>query len=766
MDCTNPVTLQLLKVSGVGPIRQLIVSPEKDYLAVVRSHTVHIVVLPDRKHLYSSDTSPLKNKCYHLGPTCHVLDQSPVVSVLWHPLGEQGRCLVTITADGVVRLWEIHHNNQSSFNEPSTSADLKKLANATSAAHDFSASKYGSGKAFTPDSVELQPAAACFGGRAEEGEYPWRSMTLWIAMKEGEVYALCPLLPKRWQTYPGLRETLSLTVSANDIEADESDAKVAAQTLFLEDLQAQQPFLVPGASEFDTAHVYSRPESLSAAPKLQGPFEMEPEIDEGNDVTDLLVFAVGSSEVEEDEAQSPASVISLLTNSGTLHTYLDLEGVEAQWLPPRSATTPFSTPRKPASTQVDEYRTLLSFETINFSPPRSNTVPSFTRDVCAPDAFFVTTAAGVHYVSMASWLHTIDREIGDPAEGANVRLDAPLQEAQSLIEHPINLAKLSNSSPGDVASSVIFTDSSRDSTLGYLLLTASNGQPYAAQLDIADKELNLISESQPERDGSPARALVLHEEAREAYRPDPRFQIPSSLPKLLQGMPRQELQQEVRLSKATLQLLTDTHRILSNETHVIGAAASDLFLQCKRLQAEFQDQIQRAREVKERIEGLTGDDEDVDEEGEAARGTARIMRRLESAVDRQQSIVTRHEELKKRLAKVSARDLSDKEKAWIAEVKKLQKTLPPADDPACSEVPLVRRMEDVKELTRELVAQAKSVEGDAALKGKESTRDRSAVKVPEGFRKAKVKGVMELLDRESALVEAAAERLGRLSVQT
>ncbi|KAF2430767.1 hypothetical protein EJ08DRAFT_649346 [Tothia fuscella] len=771
---------KLLKVSGVGQIRQLVISPNKDYLAVVRSHTVHIFFIPDRKYLYS-DTAPIKTKSYQLGPTCHVLEQSPVVSVLWHPLGEQGRCLVTITADSVIRLWEINPKNQSSFGEPSTSVDLKKLANVTSAEQDFNASKYGSGKAFTPDSIELEPAAACFGGGAEEGEYPWRSMTLWIAMKGGEIYALCPLLPKRWQTYPGLRDNLALTVSANDIESDEADnanlGMIASQNEFVENMQSQQPFIVSGALEFDTAHVYSRPDTLSAAPRLQGPFEMDPEMDEDDDVTDLLVVGIGSSELEEDEAQSSTSVICLLTKSGHLHMYLDLEGIEGQWLPLRSATTPFSTPRKPVSQEFNDYRTLLSFETIKFDVSSTTTYPSFTRDVCSPYAFFVTTSAGVHYVSMSNWLLKIDHEIGDPAEGAAVRLEAPLQSAHSLVEHPINLRQKKGDpvNNDEVTSCIILADSSRDPDLGYLLLTTQSSQPYAAQLDIADKELHLLSSDSPsQRSTSPARALLLHE-PREVYRPDPRFNNPSSLPHFIATQSRHGLREEVRLSNATLQTLTGAHKIMSAETHFIGEAASQLFTQCRRLAEEFKDQIAKVRDMKQRIEGLTGEDEggaSGEDEGEdRPKGTKMLMQRLDDAVERQARILARHEELKKRLAKASARDLSDREKAWIAEVDRLTKTIPDRDVETRDEVPLMRRFDDVKHLGEELAKQAKRIEGgdsgDGKGKGKEENGGVSGgglVKVPQGFRKERVVGVMQMLDRESALVEATVERLGRLSV--
>ena len=71
-------------------------------------------------------------------------------------LGSLGRCLVTITADSVVRLWEIDRENRWSFDRCSLSIDLKKLGNAHYAEQDLNASSFGY-KAFSPDTAELEP---------------------------------------------------------------------------------------------------------------------------------------------------------------------------------------------------------------------------------------------------------------------------------------------------------------------------------------------------------------------------------------------------------------------------------------------------------------------------------------------------------------------------------------------------------------------------------------------------------------------------------
>jgi nucleoporin NUP82 len=773
-----PNILKVLKVGGSGTIRQLIISPEKDYLAVVRSHTIWVTALPDSTFLGNPELGPLKPKSFQLGPVCHVLDQSPLVSVLWHPLGELGRCLVTVTSDAVVRLWEINREDRASFSEPSLSIDLTKLANATSADQDLNASKYGSGKAYSPDSAELEPGAACFGGHAEAGEYPWRSMTLWIATKDAELYALCPLLPKRWQARTGLVESLSAVTEANSIEALDnlsSNLLSDAQAQFVVEIEDQQPLTAPNASEFDPARIFSRPQFPGSVPKLQGPFSLEPEIDEDVDIVDLLVVGLGTNEDEEDASETPASVICLASSVGTVYICLDLEGVQGQWLPLRSSLNAFSTPKKFTMLE-DHYRPIFVLETIDLAPPSTDVSPTFTLDACSPHAFFVTTSAGVDYLSLTSWIRRIQRELDDPAEsGAAFRMGLALESSQVLIERPIDFNKIlmvpaedraSFWKEAQIRSSVVFADSSRISSLGYMVLTSVNGQPYVAQLDIADHDLYLMADdSELERAGSPTKAIMLHE-SREAYRPDPTFGLPTKLPQMRDKIPRQHkklLDSEVRLSPAMLEILTEAHRILSKDAHRLNTAAADLFRQCERLQPDFKEQLRRAKDIKERIETITGDDQDIYEEG-VLYGTERLNERIETVRTRQQAISNRLEALKKNMTKVSARELSDKEKAWIAEVQRLSKNVP-EDAEARDEAPLLRRFADVTELSAELVAQGKKSDGEKGNDQQNAVKV-SQVKVPEGFRKTKVKGVMVMLDRETALVEAAAERLHRLSIHT
>lgn len=278
-----------------------------------------------------------------------MLEQAQVVAAIWHPLGHLGACLVTVTTDACVRLWELNRDSRHSFDEPALALDLKKLGNASSAEEDFRASKYGTSKAFSPDSVEMEVAGACFGGAGTAEEHGWSPMTLWVAMTEGDVYALCPLLPTKWEPTPSTIPSLSTsvvsktTMIAHDPDASEDERRIAdQQQRWLADIDSQDPLTASHPLTSHEFHVYFRPTTPPAIPKLQGPFQLSPDPD-FSEVTDIFVIAPRVDDdalmQEEDDPDYyereglSVGIVCLATKGGNVHICLDLNGVEAQWLP-------------------------------------------------------------------------------------------------------------------------------------------------------------------------------------------------------------------------------------------------------------------------------------------------------------------------------------------------------------------------------------------------------------------------------------------------
>ena len=375
-----------LKPPVASDIRQLVMSPHANYMAILTTHTVHICVLPDPSHLRAADEDPdvpLKTRFFTLGPTTHVTTRQPVVAALWHPLGVSGSAVVTVTRDAVVRLWEISPVDRWSFDAPSLSIDVKKLADGTWLDQDFGAS-VTTNTSYSPDVFDMEVAAACFGPRSSGG---WSSMTLYLAMLGGDVYALCPLLPKRFAPPPALIPSLSVAIVSN-LAALEDDPSVtprakqlARQQLdWMTQIDNQEPTMIEAAAGGDSpAEIYTRPANPSIVPRLQGPLEvdlddMESDDDDDDDEgggnimmgelcdifvigekvdTDFLNTADDDDDYDDDDAADgrlnyedlidradqeglSLPVICLVTTTGKLHICLDLVGVEAQWLPQRS----------------------------------------------------------------------------------------------------------------------------------------------------------------------------------------------------------------------------------------------------------------------------------------------------------------------------------------------------------------------------------------------------------------------------------------------
>ncbi|KAI9641503.1 hypothetical protein NHQ30_010312 [Ciborinia camelliae] len=794
-----------LKIPVADEIRQLIISPNSNFMAILTTHTVHIAILPEPSHLTAPDSGPMKIKTFHLGPTTHVTSRSGISSALWHPLGVNGTCLVTVTKDAVVRVWELSTTDRWSFDKPTLAIDLKKLADGVSADQDFGASVAGLPSKFSPDVFEMEVASACFAGRGSGG---WSPMTLWLAMREGDVYALCPLLPEKWSPPPTLIPSLSISIVSNiaaiegDFRAAQSSKLLAQQQLdWMTDIDSQDPAHVQGSLGEPPVEVYTRPSRPGKVPRLQGPFDFDlaPRVDDEGDeglFTDIYVIGPKmdaeqlmdgeeDDELELDEVDKEGcsvSVVCLLTTSGRLSICLDLVGIEAQWLPrSNSRMLRFLDDPFPPS--------LMTFEVLETSKPNEiweGCWPVFSDDVESRYSFFITNNSHITYMSLSSWVFKMEEELCNGSE-SKARLSVVVStpsERQRVYTPPM----VDRNAP--LAASTII----RDPDLGYFLLSANAHGPLSIifespeyQVDFSRSRSRGRSESY-DSDTDNDKPLVLFE-ARPVYQPSYGFEQPSELPSLHEKINhsryKRVLKEEIRLSPATLTVMTDAHKVLSEETHRIGTAAAELFRKCIKLQIELSKHIKQANDIATRVESVIGEDYDENDDESRVAPNENIEQRIRAAQDKQKLLTERIEIIRKKIPKNTQRELSDKEKAWTEEVRNLSgKVL--GEDLEESTSSMVRvskdpwqRYEEVKELKEDVLSQAnellaeaeKGGDGDGGGDGEMEDVERdtdggkdASVHVPSELRRKKVAQIMKLLDRETALVEATKGRLERLSL--
>ncbi|KAF2454082.1 hypothetical protein BDY21DRAFT_366507 [Lineolata rhizophorae] len=849
-----------------GAVTGLVISPRGEYMAILTSHTVHIAILPESIHR-AGEPATFKLRTFQLGPTAHVLEQSPIASVLWHPLGVMSRCLVTITCNAVVRLWDVDRENRYSCSEPTLSVDLKVLANATSADEDMCASPY-SRQSYTPDSIEMEVAAAAFGGTGRaEHESGWQAMTLWVAMVEGDVYALCPLLPNRWQWPAGAPylETLAATVASKataaasdeQVVSEQDRRKTSHQHYWLEELMKQDPQISTDDTELGPVEIYERPQKPGPLPRVQGPFEFKFDMTEAFNqheglsredirLTDILVFSLDGGDADQDvlddsveEIPSSAAVVCLATTNGKLHVCLGLDGVEAQWLP--------SSKKKHATQLFDDLTELMIFETIDLlsyaDEDMGPTKASLTQDVCVPYEFFVTHSLGVFSCSMSRWIRKLRQEILCPQEGAKLRLDLIVEDGFTETSYLVCFKRARHGrtdlSAQQIGSCIVL----EDPELGHFVLTVANGMPYGAVLDTTDDDAVGLSDPRQRSTQSPMPLVLMppsQPEPRSAYQPPQAFWQESAFGKWVRsGIPPQvamQLKEGVRFSEQELGVLLDSHRTLSPETEALQSAAADLFRRCERLVNEFRDQIERLDEQATRIERLNGDDveaDDSDRDGDdgcsenAAEqggdkgsqagsdgwepvGTARLELRHQNAMNRQEELKQRIENLRARLVRGGGRQrpVSAKERAWMREIKEVAEQVGLDDEDeeeaatqksseqgeggsfvtvtsqrgdgdddqneeqAGSETrppTLAQRVREARRLKDELVARARAMtaaeegEDEEGREGKVEGEGR-AEWVPLEVREARMAEVKRLLDRQDALVLSMERRLRELGV--
>lgn len=681
-------------------LRQIIPSPNGAFLAIVTDHTVHISVLPDSSHLSSLDSAPIRVKTYQLGPTTHVIPESPVVSALWHPLGLHsniGGCFITITADAAVRVWELDRNNHWSFDRPTLAIDLRKLVDGTSSDQDFAPSGFGKSKGFSADTFDMEVASACFGGSGTDGEDAWASMTLWIAMKPGDLYALCPLLPSKWQAPPTTIPSLSAAIIPklaslqNDaVDYEEELTACRQQYDWLKEIDSQEPLSAPSNSDtIPGSELRMRPANPSAIPRLQGPFRFDTgeEVDD-LDLCDILVMAAKAdtddlmmgedAELATDgDEKLSATVICLSNGNGRVHVCLELDGVEGQWLP-KGRKNVFMRPlSEPSDLVLAE-----SLDTVREGRQQPGTWPAFTKDVHSRYNFFLTTASNVTFFSLSLWAKRLESEfLSEDTSGSAFRLsvlcEGSVSQRVPILEVDEADAILANQ-PDHLASSLVYYDFD----LGYLLLTHYGSSPYGALMDVPEGSFQSVGEGAGPRAQTPgpptqAPGLPALPPRRPPYQAPSVFYSDNPLDafvdKHVPHRHRNTLKEQVRLSPATLDLVTAAHRMLSAHTNALERAASDLFRRCERLQGEMRDQLKQMSDVSERIKDVSNEVGDDGQRKEGSRGKA-LDKRLNDARDRQDKLVQRYESVRNKLMKSGGRPLSEKEKSWVSEVQTLSES--------------------------------------------------------------------------------------------
>ncbi|EXJ82689.1 hypothetical protein A1O3_06503 [Capronia epimyces CBS 606.96] len=751
VQSTEDDAYRTLDVPIYYQIRQIAISPSGIFLAVCTEHTVHIAVLPPSSRLRDQDRSPLKLKTYQLGPTIHVIPESPLSAVLWHPLAAAGvsvDSIVTVTAEAAVRVWELDRSNKWSFERPSLAIDLRKLADGISCDQDFEPSGFGKTRGFSVDDFDMEVSAACFGGWGRDDEDAWASMTLWVAMRNGDIYALCPLLPSKWKptstSIPSLSTTaVSRMASIAGEEADMDERRAADQQYeWVQEIDNDEPLLMESTDSLGEFEIRLRPQNPSAIPRLQGPFAIQPEDDDQDiEISDIFVLPAkldgedllaGEDVYDEFDlaayAGVPFTTLCVATPHNELWFAIDLDGVSGQWLPKRGKSV-FSVPTSDAKelTLIDTF----ALDDTGLDP--AGNWPMFSGDVVHNYSVFLTTSRQVYSISLNEWVTRLAAELTgtEPVDpGLRTRLETSCQSQVCLVNKLVDSLE-----PKEVLSAPTVID---DVSLGYFLLATTLASVYAVFFDQAHFGTSIFEASSPELTAtSPSRlnAQVARPNGgedsnnletlptRSPYAPAPVFYANPLYPlehmrqRLAPNLKRAIVEKPVRLSPAMLEVMTYAHRTIGAQSGELEKAAAELFRRCDRLREELGDQVKQMTELAQRLQNLQPSAEE-DEAGHLREKKTRDAR-LKDAREKQAKLMARYEALRRKVGRVGSakRELSSKEKAWIEEIDVLGENMGvKVDDQNVQNgrvegnSRLDQRFQTVKQLAHELVEESKQLE--------------------------------------------------------
>ena len=367
--------------------QEILVNSTGKLLAVVGTHCLVIVILPRRGYMKQLGRS-LAVKAVRVGTYYHAAHGCvPIAQCRWHPLGRDGASLVVLTEDGIVREYDVAHD----VDEPQQVLNV------------FPGSALRSAAAFSADDDDERCAAALAFHTGAENEPSWRLCTLYALSRAGDLWAVCPFLPRHAAVPRGALVALAAA------EAQRAAGAAPLPVRYLADLVRQMRD-VPDADvslddgdESDGAAPHSTcavdvPASVPYRTAPQGPFRLCPAPRELDEAVASVASDVAVLHVRQGAAAVDVVVIG--ARDGSVHVGLLAAPVSPHWAG-RIAGPPAVPP------------TLIVHETIDLQLPAprdellTGNALMFATDPLYPDTVFVAHRHGVHVLLLSPWLEPL-----------------------------------------------------------------------------------------------------------------------------------------------------------------------------------------------------------------------------------------------------------------------------------------------------------------------------------------------------------------------
>ncbi|KAI9607003.1 hypothetical protein KEM48_001660 [Puccinia striiformis f. sp. tritici PST-130] len=492
------------------PITSLLANPSSRLLAICAIDQVAVLSLPrteDHEHHTQIDCQATV-----IGHS----NSLAVKKVLWHPWSHRASTLLILYDNGILHEYDVSRDALNpaqiiDFNSPyslTSSAEYERHPSLISSfkqvslsSSPFSSSNHhhpitskrasssadypshNSGTYGSEDKASSTAISICFG----TGTGDWGPLTLYAIMMNGDMYAICPYLPKTRQVIPlSYRNSLLffLTAKLESITSNTADRMVEEVKVPLERSLDYLNSLsdVPDTSILDEEGEEGggmeedhgvgrnrRKEKFEATikPVRQGPFLMTPSPIETNEneeetVSDLLHFR-----------SNDGLGVFMIAYQTRIDVCLEVEKIEPKW-----------TSTSDLEEKTTELPTLVTYECIDLDLTDQDSLDSDEEgmdshrqlkmkiDERYQDTIYVSHRLGVDEISIQPWIESLIRGLSTEQDGGLSRI---IQEkAGSLVTSIVQLAPSSTNSNNKSSVGMAGLSVIDDAYLGYCLMALTN----------------------------------------------------------------------------------------------------------------------------------------------------------------------------------------------------------------------------------------------------------------------------------------------------
>ncbi|UZJ52354.1 hypothetical protein CBS101457_001674 [Exobasidium rhododendri] len=749
-------------------IAEIILNPSGRLLAVVGSHKVVILVLP-RPGVYSSKSvgRQISVKAAAVGSYYYherIGGRARIASVKWHPWGHLGSSLLIMSKDGVLREFDV----SSDVEEPAQTVSLlnttlKQVEPTSGRSKSRSRSKsYQSrshsqtpmvnrsvrstsrfaldvddGENSEEDYMDNETAplknrsvgvtqAVTFtlgiDGRVSEDQQgeksasstDWNALTVYTLCRNGDIYALCPFMPKNASiplsfinelsslvTQQSPSSTTRLAQNDRDLksryvasllkQARSSARKSSAsptdsrRSLSAAQTSGDQAGSIDDEMEGEMILLHAPPSTMvPQQPRPQGPFLLSPapielSEDRENDSTDLFFASIKTVEAD-------LNILGVLGDDGRVDLCLLLDVMEPAWVEGQGRV---SNSRKVSSSgryalsdsesdQEDDGNyavdtrslpTLFVYETIDlgFGLNATNGLPPrFVLDPLYPDSFYIQHVKGAHALSMTKWSKKLLVAMSLSGEERLPAMERVLHKG--FPSDVVQVVESSALEEGD-GNGVIGLSIVSDVYLSYSFLALTqSGALVALELglrvdmdgpaDTFDTSRTIRASETELAAGAPAYVSLLGDGP--PFTPPEPFHLLNGLP----YYPRKAIKEnysrgELRVTTDTLRALATVVSTLRGEMRKIVQGGNVVQLRLELQGKELHRQLGKLNECKLRSEG-------------GRQRQARLDARMKKVVDQQSQLAKRSDHLLQRLVESHSPEVSMYEVQWFKELQRLK----------------------------------------------------------------------------------------------